>query len=154
MNSNHPKTSLKFQITYWFDKTKPNKPSDQPKILSKSCYEIFLKNFQQNFYWLTDWLPDCLMPSVKHNSITANATSLIILLFNVTSAQDMPFGIPQYVQCILHRLTSVLICVPFIFADSEKCQCGGCMWWLPCMRNGKSSVFFIVAILITEVLFD
>ena len=30
----------------------------------------------------------------------------------------MPFGILQYVQCILHRLT----CVPSIFANSEKCQ--------------------------------
>ena len=32
----------------------------------------------------------------------------------------MPFGILQYVQCILHGLTSVLLCVPFIFADNES----------------------------------
>ena len=32
----------------------------------------------------------------------------------------MPFGIQQYIQYILHGLTSVLLCVPFIFADSES----------------------------------
>ena len=36
----------------------------------------------------------------------------------------LPFGILQYVQCILHGLTSVLLCVPFIFADSKKCRFG------------------------------
>ena len=47
------------------------------------------------------------MPSDKHNSITAEATGLIFSLFDVASAQRVPFGIPQYVQCILHGLTSV-----------------------------------------------
>jgi len=60
-------------------------------------------------------LPDC-----KRNSITAIATGLIFSLFNVTSAREVPFGTPQYVQCILQGLTSVLLCVPFIFADSEE----------------------------------
>ena len=64
------------------------------------------------------------MPSDKRNSITAKATGFIFSLFDVTSAREVPFGIPQYIQCIL-RLTSVLLCVPFIFADSEKCQFGG-----------------------------
>jgi len=32
----------------------------------------------------------------------------------------VPFGIPQYVQCILQGLTSVLLCIPFIFTDSES----------------------------------
>ena len=36
-------------------------------------------------------------------------------------ARDVPFGISQYMQYLLHGLTSVLLCVPFIFADSEKC---------------------------------
>jgi len=31
----------------------------------------------------------------------------------------VPYGIPQYVQCILQGLTSVLLCVPFIFADAD-----------------------------------
>ena len=55
------------------------------------------------------------MPSDKHNSTTAKATGLIFSLFDIASAREVPFGIPQYVQCILH---SVLLCVPFIFADS------------------------------------
>jgi len=29
-----------------------------------------------------------------------------LLLFNVTSAKEVPFGIPQYIRCIFHRLTS------------------------------------------------
>ena len=62
------------------------------------------------------------MPSDKRNSIMAKATGLIFSLFDVALAREVPFGIPQYVQCILHGLTSVLLCVPFIFADSEKCQ--------------------------------
>ena len=59
------------------------------------------------------------MPSGKHNSIMAKGTGLISP-FDVTSSQDVPFGIPQYVQCTHHGLTFVLICVPFLFADSPK----------------------------------
>ena len=65
------------------------------------------------------------MPSDKCNLITAKATGLIFSLFDIASAGYMPFGIPQYVQCIRHGLNSVLLCVPFIFADSERCQFGG-----------------------------
>ena len=61
------------------------------------------------------------MPSDKHNSIIAKVTGLIFSQFDVASAGHVPFGILKYVQCILHGLTSVLLCVPFIFADSEKC---------------------------------
>jgi len=32
---------------------------------------------------------------------------LIILLLDVASAREIPFGIPQYLQCIFHGLTSV-----------------------------------------------
>ena len=60
------------------------------------------------------------MPSDKRNSTTAKATGLIFSLLNVTSAREVPFGILQYAQYILHGLTSVLLCVPFIFADSES----------------------------------
>ena len=60
------------------------------------------------------------MPSDKRNSITAKATGLMFSLFDVASAREVPFGILQYVQCILHGLISVLLCVPFIFADSES----------------------------------
>ena len=65
------------------------------------------------------------MPSDKHNSITAKAINLTFSLFDDASAQQVPFGIPQNVQYILHGLTSVLLCVPFIFADSKKCRFGG-----------------------------
>ena len=64
------------------------------------------------------------MPPDKHNLITAKAMGLIISLFDIALAQEVPFGIPQYIQYILHGLTSVLLCVPFIFVDSEKCQFG------------------------------
>ena len=65
------------------------------------------------------------MPSDKRNSITAKAMDSIFSLFDVASARQMPFGILQYIQCILHGLTSVLLCVPFIFADSKRCRFGG-----------------------------
>ena len=66
-----------------------------------------------------------MMPSDKRNLITAKAMGLIFSLFDIASARQVPFGISQYVQCILRGLTSVLLCVPFIFADSEKCRYGG-----------------------------
>jgi len=40
------------------------------------------------------------------------------------------YCIPQCTQCILNELTSLLLCVPFIFSDSEKCWFGGGTWWL------------------------
>ena len=49
------------------------------------------------------------MPPDKCNLIMAKATGLIFSLFDIASAQEVPFGIPQYVQCILHGLTSFLL---------------------------------------------
>jgi len=61
------------------------------------------------------------MPSDQRNSITAKAMGLIFSLFDVASAREVPFGTPKYMQCIHQGLTSVLLlCVLFIFADSEK----------------------------------
>jgi len=40
------------------------------------------------------------------------------------------FWHPQYVKCILHALISVLLYVPFISTDSEKCPFDGSTWWL------------------------
>ena len=37
-----------------------------------------------------------------------------VVMFDVASAQ---FGILQYIQCMHHGLTCVLLCVSFIFAD-------------------------------------
>ena len=66
-------------------------------------------------FLLNDRLPDCPMPSAKPNSKTANATSLVFSLFDIASAQDVPFGILQWTN-------QFLLCVPFIFADSKKCD--------------------------------
>ena len=71
------------------------------------------------------------MPSDKRNSIMDKATGLTFSLFDAASAGHVPFGIPQYVQRILHGLTSVLLCVPFIFADSKRCRFSDSTWWLP-----------------------
>ena len=48
------------------------------------------------------------MPSDQRNSITAKATGLIFLFLDVAAARvrEVPFGIPQYVQCILKKLPS------------------------------------------------
>ena len=62
------------------------------------------------------------MPSGKCNSITAKAMGS---LFNITLTGHVFFGIPQHVQCILQGLTDVLLCVQFIFADSERCRIKG-----------------------------
>ena len=46
----------------------------------------------------------------------AKAVGLIFSLFDVASAGHVPFGTPQYIQCILQGFTGVLLCVPFIVA--------------------------------------
>jgi len=50
----------------------------------------------------------------------AKGTDLILSLFSVTSAREVPFGISQYIQCILQGFTNMLLCVPLIFADSKN----------------------------------
>ena len=54
------------------------------------------------------------------------------------SAGDVPFGIPQ---CILHGLTSVLLCVSFILLTVKSVNlvvaCDGFL----CMRNGNRLYF-------------
>jgi len=57
------------------------------------------------------------MPSDHHDSTVAKATCLILSLFDVASAWEVPFGILQYIQYILHGLTSALLCVP---ADNKS----------------------------------
>ena len=63
-------------------------------------------------------------------------------LFDAASDQEVPFGILQYVQCILYGLTNVL---PFIFVYSEivvlVVPCDGFLYVM--------AIFFIVATLIT-----
>ena len=51
------------------------------------------------------------MPSDQGNSITAKATGLNFSLIDLTSAQEVPFDILQYVQCILQGLiSSIYLC--------------------------------------------
>ena len=76
------------------------------------CYKIKKKIIQGNF----------LLTNLKRNLITAKAMGLILSLFDVALSRDMPFGILLYVQCMLHGLTFVLLCVPFLFADSPRCR--------------------------------
>ena len=81
------------------------------------------------------------MPSDKRNSIIAKPTGLIFSLFDVASSREVPFGMSQHVQCILHGLTSVLLCVHSSLLRVD----------LAVARDGfsskqKSSVFFLVDI--------
>jgi len=55
------------------------------------------------------------MPS---DQLKVKAMGLIFSPFVVTLAQEVSFGMLQYMQCILHGL---------IFADSEKCQFGAAL---------------------------
>ena len=75
----------------------------------------------------------------------AKAVGLIFSLCNITSALKVSFGIPQYVPCIVQGITSALLCVPFIFADSEMVVAG----------DGSLCVMEIVCVVATllEVLF-
>ena len=80
------------------------------------------------------------------------ATGLILSLFDVASAPEVPFGTPQYVQCILQGLTSVLLCVPFIFVDSEKCQFDGSMQWLNLHNRNWLNFTLILEVLFKQFL--
>jgi len=84
------------------------------------------------------------MPSDSRNLTMAKATGLIFSLFDIASAQEVPFAIPLYIRCILHGLSMALFCVPFIFVHHEKCRFSG----RHVMASIKSSVIFIVATLI------
>ena len=96
-----------------------------PKSFQYIVTKLFKKNHSMEFStaclpaFLSACLPVCLMPSGKHNLITAKAMGLIFSLFDVTSSQDVPFGIPQYIQCIRHGLTFFLLCVPFFLLTAK-----------------------------------
>jgi len=80
------------------------------------------------------------------NSTMAKATGS---LFDVASVQEVPFAIPLYIQCLLHELSTALLYAPFIFVHHKKCRFSG----RHMMASIKSSVSFIVATLVTKVLF-
>ena len=72
----------------------------------------------------------CLPAQCLLNSITQQSLTWLFTIWCCSSLREVSFGTLQYIQCILHGLTSVLLWVPFIFSASEKCQFGGCTWWL------------------------
>ena len=80
-----------------------------------------------HYYWLNALLTDF---SDKRNLITIKATGLNFSLFNIDTAQEVPFGMPQYVQYILYALTTVLFCV-YSFLLTVKSVDWWYTWWLP-----------------------
>ena len=42
-----------------------------------------------------------------------------LALFSIASAKEIPFAIPQYVQCILYELTGVLLLLSFFYAKTR-----------------------------------
>jgi len=65
------------------------------------------------------------MPSESRNLTMAKATGWMFLLFDVALAQEVPFTMPLYIQCILYGLSRAFLCDLFIFAHHERFQfCG------------------------------
>jgi len=58
----------------------------------------------------------------------ARDTGLIFSLFNVASAWEVPFGVPLFMQCILHGLTFVSHS-PLLTTKSVDFVVG--TWWFP-----------------------
>ena len=132
ITENQPEFSQTMLGQYWLYKLSPNKLSDQPEIISKSCYGILKIIYLTEFF--LDWLTALLMSSDKHNAITAKAMSLIFLLFDVASTYDVPFGISQCAQCILYGpnqcppLCSIHLCWHWNVS----------IWWLHVMASFAS----------------
>jgi len=76
-----------------------------------SCYEILKISYLTEVS--TDW-PIWLMPSDKHNSITAQAMGLISSLFNVALSRDVPFHQPLQLQYLHHGSTKAYLSSPFL----------------------------------------
>jgi len=100
-------------VLFWFK---------QAFRLTRNAFKNLLQNFRNFvfngiFYWPTAW---CLQ------SMMAKVTGLIYLfIFAVRCHASGAFWHATVYIMILHRLTSALLCVPFIFPYSEKCQfCG------------------------------
>jgi len=74
------------------------------------------------------------MPSDKCNSTMDATTGLISSLDNIALSRDVPFCQPKQLQCMHHRLTLALLCVPCLFP--LQCRC----WFMACARNGFSTV--------------
>jgi len=64
-------------------------------MLWKLLQNFFLKLCNGIFYWLTN----CPMLSGKHN---LRDTGLIFLLFDIASAQEVPFEAPLFIQTVIN----------------------------------------------------
>jgi len=107
---------------YWLGNTESKKAFRLILNTFKKLLQNFLKNLFNRIFWLTA----CLMPSDSRNSTMAKATALMfLLLLDVASAREVPFAIPLCIQCVLHGLSTALLCVPFIFVHHEKCRYSG-----------------------------
>jgi len=107
--------------------------NNRAELYQNNLFRVLLWNLFYGFS--TDWLLDAL-------SITWQWLKLQTWFFAVWCyfSRKSPFCLLLYVQCILHGLIIVLVCVPFFFAHSEKVSI--CMWWLP----------FVMEIVIAKVL--
>jgi len=63
------------------------------------------------------------MPSDPRNLAMAIATHLMFSLFNIAMAREVPFGILQYIQYVLHGL---MYQCPHSSLFTMKYQFGGC----------------------------
>jgi len=77
---------------------------------------------------------------------------LIFSLFNIASAQEVPFAILLHLQFILHGLTNVLLCVPLIFFTVKSVNLVVGMQRLP-LTTEIICNFHSAATLIVDVLF-
>jgi len=109
----------------------PKKLSDQSKLLQN-----FLKIYLMEFY--TDCLTACLM---QCNSIMAKATHWFFHCSTSLWPERCLLAYwSMYNTFFMYLRTSALLYVSF---DSEKCQFGGCMWWLS-LHSRKISIFFLL----------
>ena len=101
-----------YSVTEWQHWLGIAKPKNVFKLTLNVCIE-FLKYLLNRFiHWLTDWLTDYLMPSDKHNSITAKVMGLVSSLFNVALSWDVPFCQLLQLQCLHYGSTKVNLCSP------------------------------------------
>jgi len=82
---------------------------------------------------------------VLYHIATVSYRAWFFLLYDITSAQEMPFAMPLYIRCILHGLTRALLCVPFIFTHTKSVDFVAVTWWLQFLmeiiRNSHSCYF-------------
>ena len=87
-----------------------------PENPYKPAYHNFVTAWHQQIFLLTIWLIIWLMPSDKHNSITAKGMGLISSLFNVTLSRDVPFYQLLQFPCSHHGSTKAYLCSPLFLS--------------------------------------